>query len=350
VASPALAGRLAPATGYTGLPGYWAETAELLAREQPAGRALLVPASSFGTYVWGSPADEPLQPLARSPWEVRNAVPLTPPGHIRMLDAVQDRLARGEGSAGLTRYLARAGVSHLVVRNDLDTGLAGATRPILVHRALADSPGITRIAAFGPELFGFTALPGLVQDEALTIPLPAVEVFAVAGTAPRASTVEFSDAVAVAGGPDALLQLEDRGLVTGRPALDPVRPACPPGRGRVAPPGTRLRADRRRSLGQPHPRRPAPAGRSGARLRRARRDPGVVRLDGARLSASGSASDPDSATGARPEHHPFAGRSRRGRYKKGERGRREGGVRKEGRRGDVSKEGMESKGREGGRR
>ncbi|HZG92084.1 MAG TPA: alpha-(1-_3)-arabinofuranosyltransferase family protein, partial [Pseudonocardia sp.] len=307
VASPALAGRLAPATGYTGLPGYWAETAELLAREQPAGRALLVPASSFGTYVWGSPADEPLQPLARSPWEVRNAVPLTPPGHIRMLDAVQDRLARGEGSAGLTRYLARAGVSHLVVRNDLDTGLAGATRPILVHRALADSPGITRIAAFGPELFGFTALPGLVQDEGLTIPLPAVEVFAVAGTAPRASTVEFSDAVAVAGGPDALLQLEDRGLVTGRPALDPGTPGVPGlagdalrrrerAFGRIADAASAsLTPDDPLRLDGPAPDYAAPGA-----------TPAVVRLDGARLSASGSASDPDSATGTRPEHHPFA--------------------------------------------
>ena len=51
-------------------------------------------ASSFGTYSWGTPEDEPLQPLARSRWAVRNAVPLAPPGNIRMLDSVEEIDAR----------------------------------------------------------------------------------------------------------------------------------------------------------------------------------------------------------------------------------------------------------------
>ena len=80
------------------MPGYWRETADFAGRRRsPSGRALLLPGSSFGVYLWGSPADEPLQPLADSPWTVRNAIPLTPAGYIRMLDAVEDRLARGEG-------------------------------------------------------------------------------------------------------------------------------------------------------------------------------------------------------------------------------------------------------------
>ncbi len=52
-ASPALAGRIAPPTGFEDVPAHWRETADFLATEQPTGRALLVPASSFGSYEWG---------------------------------------------------------------------------------------------------------------------------------------------------------------------------------------------------------------------------------------------------------------------------------------------------------
>jgi arabinofuranan 3-O-arabinosyltransferase len=218
-ASPALAGRLAPPTGFEDVPAHWRETAEFLAAERSTGRALLVPASSFGSYEWGRPGDEPLQSLAESPWEVRSIIPLTPEGHIRMLDAVEERLARGEGSAGLTRYLARAGFSHLVLRNDLDVTEAASTRSGLVRQALLGSPGITRVAAFGDEYPQADLPPRTVLDAGLGEPAPAVEIYAVAGTAPRAWTAPLSSAVTVHGGPEAVLALEDRELVTGRPVL-----------------------------------------------------------------------------------------------------------------------------------
>ncbi|MGY1741853.1 MULTISPECIES: alpha-(1-_3)-arabinofuranosyltransferase domain-containing protein [unclassified Blastococcus] len=218
-ATPALAGRLLPASGFEDVPGYWRETAEFLAAEQPSGRALLVPGSAFATYAWGSATDEPLQPLARSPWDVRNQIPLTPEGHIRMLDAVEARLSRGEGSPGLGPFLARAGISHLVLRNDLDPGEAGVTRAILVRQALAASPGITPVAGFGPVLDPPAPRDGRLVDAGLTEPAPAVQVYAVADAAPPAWTAPLSSAVGVRGGPDAVLPLEDRGLVTGRPTV-----------------------------------------------------------------------------------------------------------------------------------
>ncbi|WP_369258822.1 alpha-(1-_3)-arabinofuranosyltransferase domain-containing protein [Geodermatophilus amargosae] len=232
-ASPALAGRLAPPAGFEGVPGYWDETAAYLASAQPDGRALLVPASSFGTYVWGSPQDEPLQPLADSPWDVRNAVPLTPAGHVRVLDAVERRLADGEGSAGLTRYLARAGFSHLVLRNDLDTGAADATRPVLVRQALRNSPGITPVAVFGPRVSEPPYVDGIVLDAGLVEPAPAIEVYAVDDPAPRAWTAPLADTVTVSGGPDAVLALEDRGLVTDRPTVQAGRAPAGTGPGMV---------------------------------------------------------------------------------------------------------------------
>jgi arabinofuranan 3-O-arabinosyltransferase len=217
--SPALAGKLTSPTGFTDVPGYWQETADFLAGEQPSGRALLVPGSSFGSYEWGSPNDEPMQPLAESPWDVRNAIPLSPEGHIRMLDAVEERLARGEGSPGLARYLTRAGISHLVLRNDLDTRAAQATRAVLVREALAESPGITRTATFGPVVSIERTEDGEVFDAGLDEPAPAIEVYSVEGEFPRASTYPLSSAVTVHGGPEAVLALEDRGLITDRPAL-----------------------------------------------------------------------------------------------------------------------------------
>ena len=114
-----------------------------------------------------------------------------------MLDAVEERLARGEGSPGLARLLARAGITHLVVRNDLDTGAAGSTRSVLVRQALADSPGITRVADVRAELLDRRDRAARAGGRrGLTEPAPAIEVYAVADAAPRAWTAPLSSAVA----------------------------------------------------------------------------------------------------------------------------------------------------------
>ncbi|TKJ24807.1 alpha-(1-_3)-arabinofuranosyltransferase [Blastococcus sp. CCUG 61487] len=225
--SPALAGRLAPPGGFTEIPDHWGETAAFLAAQQPSGRALVLPGSSFPTYEWGSPTDEPLQAVADSPWDIRNAIPLTPEGHIRMLDAVEARLADGEGSAGLARYLARAGISHLVLRNDLATGDARSTRSVLVREALRDSPGITPIGSFGAVSEPDVITDGVVRDSGLDEPAPAIEIYGVADTVPRAWTAPTSSLIAVHGGPEALLPLEDRGAITGRPTVMAGTPGTP---------------------------------------------------------------------------------------------------------------------------
>ena len=209
-ASPLLTGVLAPRGAFTEVPGYWTDTAEWL-EARGDGAAIVVPGSSFGTFYWGDPRDEPLQPLAASPWAVRDAVPLAPAGTIRLLDEVDRRLARGQGGEGLTAILRRAGMRYVVVRNDLDYARADVARPVLVHQALASSPGVRRLAGFGG-VVGGGSRPGLRVDAGLDLPYRSVEVFEVADTAPRVSAATLASGVVAGGGPETLGDLADAGV------------------------------------------------------------------------------------------------------------------------------------------
>lgn len=218
-AVPLLAGRVTPAGSFPEVPDHWSEAAAWLG-DQP-GAALLVPGSSFGEYVWGSPHDEPMQSLAGSRWAVRNAVPLTPAGNIRMLDEVERRLGQGRGSPALSAYLARAGFSHLVVRNDLARA-SDVPDPVLVHQAIAASPGLRRVATFGASVGGEAHLEDdddnrvLInsgwQDE-----YPAIEIFAVTDYWSEAQT--SAGTPIVVGGPEDLLDLVELDLLGDGPAV-----------------------------------------------------------------------------------------------------------------------------------
>ena len=273
--SPALFGRLAPVGAHTEMPDHWPAAAAWLEENAPAARpggdesgvdpdpaattrALVVPGASFGRQVWGVTRDEPLQPLATTPWAVRDSVPLQPAPAIRALDAVQRRLAGGRPAPGMAATLASLGIGFLVVRNDL-TDDSGAPRPVLVHQAIDGSPGLVKVAEFG-EPVGGTDVVGAGQttagraetagaeegaetggvaggdegtvgddDEVAVLPdsglppaYPAIEIFrvdsrlgadAVSPGPPRSATapytVEVRDLPVVAGGPESLSRLDD---------------------------------------------------------------------------------------------------------------------------------------------
>ena len=311
-ALPCLSTGIAPRGPFAEIAGYWRQTASWLAAHQQDGSALLLPGSRFPDYVWGSTNDEPLQVLHGSRWAVRGAIPLTPAGTIRYLDAIEQRLAAGTPSAGLADDLARAGIHYLVVRNDLNYGAAQATRPLLVHEALATSPGIVRTVTFGGMVGG---LAGNV-DEGLDVPYPAVEVYEVQRDTPRAALSPLSQVVQVTGGPEALLGLDDRFLLRGRPAvLDVDRfPA------RSTAPGVLTDSLQRREVffggAQTDSTSPTLTSANPYRLRAPAHDyllPGerghqtVARLVGAKsVAASSSASDAVAFGGAQPAHLPYA--------------------------------------------
>lgn len=222
-ATPAIAGRVEPAEPTLAVPDYWAETAQWLEENGgsdaagASGGSLLVPGAPFGEYLWGSPKDEPLQWLAGSPWAVRNVIPLAPPGNIRMLDEVEAALAEGRGSAGLTDYLRRSGVRYLVVRNDLQEQ-SDVPDPLLVHQAIEASPGLERVATFGPPVGGGGVIDvegtRVLVDHGWQASYPAIEVFEVPDAA---AAVTARGLPVVVGGPEDLLDLADLDVLDGQP-------------------------------------------------------------------------------------------------------------------------------------
>lgn len=219
---PLAAGRLRAEPSWDTLPTWWTEVADHLAAEhaddsgrgsaEPEPSALLVPSSGFGEYTWGRTVDEPLQPLASSPWVVRKQFSLGAVGMPRVLDAVEQALAAGRPSPGLPEVLARSGIDRLVVRNDLDWAATGSPRPAVVHATLDTTPGLRRTASFGPQVRSGPAVPGVVGFD-LDPTYPAVEVYAVEPAVPGVRAVPVAQVPVLSGGPESLLPAIAAGAV-----------------------------------------------------------------------------------------------------------------------------------------
>ncbi|MBV9723290.1 MAG: DUF3367 domain-containing protein, partial [Mycobacterium sp.] len=225
--SLAWSGRLAPPGTFSAIPRYWHDVADWLTEHNTGaptrGRVLVVPGAPFATQLWGTSHDEPLQVLGDSPWGVRDSIPLTPPQTIRALDSVQRLFAAGRPSVGLADTLVRQGISYVVVRNDLDPDTSRSARPILVHRAIAGSPRLQKVAQFGAPL-GPGPVTGFVPDSGLRPRYPAVEIYRVTSTGDPAAPylADTEKLTRVVGGPEVLLRLDERRRLLGQPPLGPV--------------------------------------------------------------------------------------------------------------------------------
>ncbi|MFI9507009.1 alpha-(1-_3)-arabinofuranosyltransferase [Nocardia sp. NPDC052566] len=234
--SLAWTGKLAPRGAYDGVPAYWQQTADWLAHNAADTRALIVPGAPFGSQVWGLTRDEPMQALASTPWAVRDAVPLNPPGTIRAMDSVQRLIADGRPSDGLAATLAGQGIGILVLRNDLDPDTSRSTRPMLAHQAIDGSPGLRKVAEFGDPIQPAVLADDLVADGDLRPAYPAIEIYRVdvrpPGTAaevrsgsgapdsfPGAYTVPLADVPVVQGGPESLERLHRDNAMSSAPSL-----------------------------------------------------------------------------------------------------------------------------------
>ena len=224
----------APAGSFEEVPSYWTQATEWLGARDATGRTLLLPGSRFAQYDWGRAGDEPMQALANTPWDVRNAVPLSSAGHIRWLDGIERRVADGRGGDELAQALADGGVRYVLVRNDLAYGPAQATRPLVVRSALAATDGVTLEASFGP-LVGGGDQPTFVADQRLRLPMRAIDVYRVEGPAePRAQLVAAGDLPRVTGAAEVATDSSGSGqawlVAPGSPGADRVQPADSGGR------------------------------------------------------------------------------------------------------------------------
>jgi arabinofuranan 3-O-arabinosyltransferase len=208
---PMFQGDLRDSSGFTRVPPSWTSAAAYLRAQPGVTRSLVVPGSGFAIQTWGRTTDEPLQVLSAGQWSARTQTPLMPAGTIRWLDQVEASLEAGRPDPGFSALLARAGITHLVVRNDLDYAHTDSPPPEVVHRLLDNSPGLLNVAHFGRSATVY----------------PAIEIYAVAGTGqdPRARLYDAASAVRVVGGSEAVGQLladgvldEDRAMLRARGA------------------------------------------------------------------------------------------------------------------------------------
>jgi arabinofuranan 3-O-arabinosyltransferase len=223
LALPYLTGQVLQPGSFTQVPGYWSEAADFLAAHSPNQTALVVPADSHGIYLWGDPIDDPLEPLAKSPWAERTLAPFGGAGSQVFLNTSEAAIESGQDVPGLAAYLQRAGVRYVVVRNDLSPGQLGYTSPAIVAQTLALS-GFQRVASFGPLLPDpETNLFAPAQLQAYLPKYPAVEVFQAGSAVDQATSavavLPVSQTAFVNGGPDSLLQLEGQGVIGSRPAV-----------------------------------------------------------------------------------------------------------------------------------
>jgi len=216
LAVPALATGLASAGSFGQVPSYWVSAAGWLTAHAGRQAVLVEPGAPFGQYLWGSPMDDVLQALTNVDYAERNLSTVGSAGNERLLNAIDQQLAAGDGSAGLTEVLARMDVKYVVVRNDLSRLVLGGAWPARISDALATSPGITPVAQFGP------LVSGVAPDDAATdfdAPYPAVQVYQVAGAQPAAVVQPAADTLRVYGAPESLITLADEGLLGNRPVL-----------------------------------------------------------------------------------------------------------------------------------
>ncbi len=220
LATPYLLGRGTNNYSFAGIPSYWYKVADFLARESPRNTALVLPASSHGEYVWGWTVDQPLEALARSPWANDQAVPFGGAGSTRMVDSVELALRTDTASPGLPALLWRSGIKYVVVQNDALWQLSDSPSPFQVHQVLEES-GLKRVTQFGPAVWTSVAdVPTLsVVKGGYQVPYPAVEIYEVPPLAGENSslspvaTLAASSAALVSGGPEAIKQLLDQGLL-----------------------------------------------------------------------------------------------------------------------------------------
>lgn len=231
-ALPLFTGKVYAQGSFSGLPSYWRQAIDWLDAHGGRTTTLVLPGESFARFEWGTTDDQPLQNVATVPWAVRNIVPLGSTGNTMFMDAVDAVLVGGQPAPGLAAYLERAGVHYLLVENDHPPLDVSGPPPVVIRMVLAEEPGITRVAQFGPVVANPDAGAGAdinFDPKGVTVGVRELEIYQVGGPKPPpvVTTYPASDGIVLTGGPQGLLALANAGELGGLAATlagDPLGP------------------------------------------------------------------------------------------------------------------------------
>ncbi len=200
-ALPAATGSLRTSDGAEDLSAGWRGASGFLSSQPGPVRAMVLPGAGFAVQVWGRTIDEPIQVLDAPPWLARAQVTVAPGGTLRLLDGVEESISRARAQPSLAAAFSRLGMTHVVLRHDLDLAQTDAPSPDVVEAGVAGTPGLNRVAGYGREAGG--------RHE--------VEVYAVTTVDdPRVSIVAADSVRRVSGGPEAVADLVAAGLLATR--------------------------------------------------------------------------------------------------------------------------------------
>lgn len=197
-AGPTLAGLLRVDRGFDDVPRSWREAVAYLNEQERPTRTMVLPGAGFAVQTWGRTIDEPIQVLDSGPWLARAQVTVAPAGTLRLLDSVEQSLSQARSQDRTAEALEMMGITHVVVRNDLDAETTDAPDPAVVRASVAGVPGARVVASFGEAPAGG----------------PLLEVFELdVERDPRVEVQDWENRVAVSGGPEVVPDLRAAGLV-----------------------------------------------------------------------------------------------------------------------------------------
>lgn len=217
LALPVYLSGLSQPGSFTGVPAYWVSAAAWLNRHAGNQAVLEEPGARFGQYTWGSPLDDILEPLFVGDWASSQLGTVGSVGNSRLLETIDQQISAGAGSAGLTQVLAQMGVKYVLVRNDLLSADLREAWPARVHQALAESPGIVKVAQFGTAPAVNPASATAAGD--FESSYPPVQIYQVTDAEPAVTVQPTAATLRVYGAPEAVLTLAQLDLLQGRPVL-----------------------------------------------------------------------------------------------------------------------------------
>jgi arabinofuranan 3-O-arabinosyltransferase len=197
-ALPMLSGELRPSGGMRSISPAWVRAVDYLDSTPGPVRVLVLPGSGFAVQSWGRTIDEPIQVLGAPAWVARAQVTVAPASTLRLMDSIEQRLGKGRPDPGMAALLRRLGITHVLVRNDLDPAETDAPSPAIVHASMQGATGVTRVTGFGSAPDGRSA----------------VEVFAVDGPQDRRTALlAWGDRAVIQGGPEVVDNLVATGML-----------------------------------------------------------------------------------------------------------------------------------------